>query len=175
MTSSAIPPPPMSDIGRFYKQLDDLKTKLVAIMGQFGKNQEIIDLNKYYDKVHMARTANVRLVIEIMYEYVTKDPIYVDNILMRDDDFFLEKVEDIEKGSLSHEEQAKLGLNGVQIESQELLFMSQMRHMWKDIKPTVRDNLWKYIQVICLLAERILGKNIFATRTLILKSEGKIK
>lgn len=175
MTSYGVPAPPMSDIGRFYKQLDDLKTKLIAVLSQFNKHQEIIDLNKYYDKIHMAKTTNVRLVIELMYEYVTKDPVYVDNILMRDDNFFLEKVEDIEKGSLSQEEQDRLGLKGVQIDSQELLFMSHMRQVWKDLKPAVRDNLWKYVQVICLLAERILGKSVFVTRTAILKADGKIK
>jgi hypothetical protein len=53
--------------------------------------------------------------------------------------------------------------------------MSQMRQVWKDLKPTVRDNLWKYVQVICLLAERILGKTVFVTRTAILKADGKIK
>jgi hypothetical protein len=168
--------PPQTDIGRFYKQVDDFKTKLVYIFQQFDKKQEITDLNKYHDKLSMLKKANVRMPIDLFYKYVVT--VYVDKILIRDDGFFLNKMTDIEH--LTKEEQDSysynLGNSGSKeaINQQDLFFLSQIRQVWQNLQQNVKDNIWNYIQVICLLAERVVGGNVITVKKGQLKESGQL-
>lgn len=168
--------PPLTDIGKFYKQIEDFKEKLCKILKQYSKENEIIELNKYYDKLMGIKKVNVRTPIEFLYKYgVTK---YVDNILTRDEGFFLEQVSHLEEKPPTmlvrhcHSEQEE----SVEMMNQtDLFFMSQIRQVWQNLSPNVRDNIWNYIQIIFILAEKVVGGNILNTRRDILIQEGRIK
>ena len=154
---------PLTDIGKFYKQIADFKEKLVTIFAQFHKEEEIIELIKYYDKLIEFKKINVRKPIELFYEYgVTK---YVDDILRRDETIFLGQVSTIVEDSQVVET----------INQHDILFISHIRQIWEDLQPKVKENIWIYIQVISILAERVIGGNLLATRRECLKREGKIE
>ena len=150
---------PLSDIGKFYKQLDDFKEKLVIILSQFDKTHAIIDINKYYDKLLMVKKANVRKPIELFYEYgVTK---YAENILTRDEKVFLSDVSAISDSG--------------EVSQHDMLFISQISQIWKDLQPAIKNNIWNYIQVICMLSERVTGKSFLSDISKDLKSRGKLE
>jgi hypothetical protein len=157
--------PPTTYIGKFYKQIEDFKDKMVLILSQFGKNEEIIDLNKYYDKLLMYKKINVRQPIELFYTYGIET--FVDQILTRDENFFLGKVSEIEHDP-EHSGEDKT------INPHDLFFISQVRQVWHDLQPNVKKNIWDYIQVICILAEKVVGGNIMTTRREFLKKDGRI-
>lgn len=149
---------PLTDIGKFYKQVGDFKEKIVTILGQFHKEQEIIDLNKYYDKLTEYKKVNVRGPIELLYQYgVVK---YADDILKRDETMFLGQVAAITEEA---------------IDNRDILFISQIREIWDDLQPNVKENIWIYIQVISILAEKIVGGNLLVLRREYLKKAGIIK
>jgi hypothetical protein len=152
--------PPLTDIGKFYKQVDDFKDKLIVILCQFEKRDEIVDLHKYHDKLILLKKANVRKPIELLYQYGIRE--YAEKILTRDEQFFLGKVSTIET------------TESESLEQPDLLFISQIRQVWEHLQPAVRKNIWDYIQVICILSERVVGGDILACKRESLRQEGRI-
>ena len=53
--------------------------------------------------------------------------------------------------------------------------MFQLKDVWGQLSQTVKDNLWDYIQIICLLAEKVTGQNQLITTRDRLKKEGRLK
>lgn len=171
---------PLSVIGQFYKQIDDFKEKLTIIFKQFNKEQEIIDLQKYHDKLVMLKKANVRTPIELFYKYVVS--IYAENILKRDDVFFLGQISDIEHHVLTKDEIENYSYvisgetsNKEVVTQHDLIFVSQIRQIWQNLQPNVQKNIWDYVQVVCLLSEKIVGGNVLSNTRDRLKIEGKIQ
>jgi len=157
--------PPLTDIGKFYKQIDDFKEKIIGILRQLDKNQEIIDINKYYDKLILIKKANVRSAIELLYQYGVC--VYAQKILLRDEQFFLGQVKDIENNKQVTDE--------YELNQHDILFISQIRGIWDLLQPSVRNNIWNYVQVVCLLAEKIVGGNVLATEKQRLMQAGLLK
>ncbi len=158
-------PPPLTDIGKFYKQLDDFKEKMLNILGQLDKNDEIIEINKYYDKFNLAKKANVRYPIELLYNYGVK--VYVTKILLREEEFFIGEVKNFEKKPLK--------INEYEINQNDLLFIKQIRSVWDHLEIPIKNNIWNYIQVICLLAEKVVGGNVIAIEKQRLLKSGLLK
>ena len=156
---------PLTDIGQFYKQIDDFKLKITGILHKLGKTQEIIDIEKYYDKLLLVKKANARKAIELLYQYGVN--VYATQILLRDEQFFLGEVNEIT--------QNKKIMEDYELNQNDLLFITQIRPVWEHLTPTVRSNIWNYVQVICLLAEKIVKGNVLANETLRLKQTGQLK
>lgn len=156
----------LSDVGQFYKQVDDFKEKIIKILMTFGKDKEIIELKKYHDKLTMLKKANVRAPIELFYKHVIST--YAEYILKRDDQFFLGKLSDIERDYPSDEKAKEV------IELHDLFFIGQIRGIWEQLTPQVKGNIWKYIQIICLLSEKVVGGKILSNKREQLKNDGKI-
>jgi hypothetical protein len=167
--------PPLSDIGRFYKQLDDFKSKLLLIFQQFEKNQEILDLKRYYDKVVIAKEASIRLPIELFYTYVVS--VYATYILTRDEQFFLGKMSGIGGHAMAsdEEESYRMVMGSKGDVKHDLIFVSQIKNVWQSLQPKVKNNIWDYIQVLCVLAEKVVGGNAMVICKQKLLVEGKIQ
>ena len=156
---------PPTDIGKFYKQIEDFKTKIVGILQKLGKTQELIDIEKYYDKLLLLKKANVRKAIELLYQYGVT--VYATQILLRDEQFFIGQVKTIsENGKINDE---------YELNQNDVLFINQIQPVWEHLSDPVKTNIWNYVQVICLLAEKIVKGNLLANETLRLKQTGQLK
>jgi hypothetical protein len=158
-------PPPKTDIGRFYQQVDDFKGKLINILQKLERYEEITDLEKYYDKLQIAKKANVRLPIELLYKHGIE--AYARQILTRDEFFFLKEVDNFEHDSQTQQE--------YEIEQHDLLFIGQVKGIWNHLTDAVKNNIWNYVQVICMLAERVVKKNTLVAMRQQLAQEGLLK
>ena len=145
----------LTDIGKFYKQVEEFKSKLTQILALFEQKQELIELHKYYDKLILFKQANVRKPIEYFYEsYVI---LYATQILKRDESFFLDKVSEIDLQ-----------------EKRDLCFISQVRGIWQKLPQHVKECIWDYVQVICILSEKVIGGEILAMTRENMMSEGTL-
>jgi hypothetical protein len=160
---------PVTSIGLFYKQVDDFKEKLMIILNQFEKKKEIVELYKYYDKLMTLKKVNVRKPIELFYQYCVTAA--ADQILTRDEAFFVGEFSKIEQSqsTFSQDETSDT------VTQKDIFFVSQIRDVWASLQPSVKSNIWNYVQVICLLSEKIMGGNVLSTRRQALLQEGKIK
>jgi hypothetical protein len=165
--------PAMTDIGKFYKQIEDFKGKLVIIFEQFGKSQEIVNLNKYYDKLVLFKKANVRKPIELFYTHVVIP--YCENILTRDEKFFIGQISHVENKGLETGVTYKLDGSTETFDQRDLFFVSQIRQIWERLPTNVCDNIWAYVQVICLLSERVVNGQVLAQTRQRLKDQGLIE
>ena len=156
---------PLTDIGKFYKQIEDFKGKICGILQQLNKEQQLIDIEKYYDKLLLAKKANVRTAIELLYEHGIK--VYARQILLREEQFFIGEVQNLEKN--------KKVTDDYELNQHDLLFIGQIRSVWDDLTPAIKKNIWDYVQIICLLDEKILKGNILATEKLKLQEAGLLK
>jgi len=162
-----------STVSRFYKQVGDFKDRIIKILRQL-KDQQLVDhhgqaidvneeikvINKYYDKLMMAKTANARLPIEALYEYGIVP--YAEPILLRDEQFFLGGVDDyIEDPSVAP---------AVEVDPKDMMFIRQVRLIWDYLDQiegnAVKSNIWAYVQIICLLAEQVLSEKDYTRNTL---------
>jgi len=160
---------PVTNIGLFYKQVDDFKEKLLIILNQFEKKKEIIELHKYYDKLMALKKVNVRKPIELFYQYCVTSA--ADQILTRDETFFVGEFSKIENSQSTFIIDEALDI----VTQKDIFFVSQIRDVWASLQPSVKNNIWSYVQVICLLSEKIIGCNVLSTRRQVLLQEGKIK
>src|SRR5690242_18601173 len=127
---------PLTDIGQFYKQIDDFKEKIVGILHKLERKQEIVDIHKYYDKLAMVKKVNVRTAIELLYQYGVA--VYATQILLRDEKFFLREVDVIkDKGKITDD---------YELNQQDLLFINQINGVWNHLSQSVKDNIWNYVQ-----------------------------
>ena len=156
---------PLSDIGKFYKQIDDFKEKLTFILRQLDRNKEIIEINKYYDKLTLIKKANPRSAIELLYQYGVS--VYATKILLRDEHFFIGEVKNLETNKQITDE--------YELDQTDLLFITQIRGVWNHLQPTVKTNIWNYVQIICLLAEKVVGGNVLALEKKRLVTEGLLQ
>lgn len=153
----------LSDIGMFYKQIEDFKEKIVNIFTKLDYNKQIVEISKYYEKLQLARKVNVRAPIELLYAYGVC--IYAEKILTRDEQFFIGQVDVIKDTKQAGE---------IELEQKDLLFIGQISGVWTQLSPAVKNNIWSYVQIICLLAEKITSGNVLKETKLKLQSEGRI-
>lgn len=157
----------LSDIGRFYKQINDFKEKLVTILSQFNKDDEIATLHKYYDKLLLLKKINPRPPIEIFYEHIVQQ--FATQILTRNDEFFLYKLTDDNiVGTFKN-------ATNDEITPQNILLISHIRDIWTELHPNIKKNIWDYVQIICLLAEKVTNNNILSNTRLLLVKSGTLK
>jgi hypothetical protein len=135
-----------TNISKFYKQLTDFKDKLIQILHSLNKENEIIKLENYYNKLIFFKKANVRKPIELFYEHGIIP--YVRAIAIRDDNFLLGKLDTLDANKSSS------------IDETDMFFISQIKGIWNYLSLQVKKNMWDYIQIICLLAEKIVGNNL---------------
>lgn len=148
--------PPLTDIGKFYKQVEDFKEKLIIIFEKSDRNDEIVEIKKYYDKLIDVKKINVRTPIELLYNKGVS--VYCREIFTRNDKFFVEEASKVDTG-----------------DKKDILFISQIKLVWKDLPTSTRDAIWNYIQVICLLSEKITGGTTIKNCVEELKRAGLIK
>lgn len=153
----------LSDIGMFYKQIEDFKDKIVAIFSKLNHNKEIVGISKYYDKLQLARKVNVRAPIELLYAYGVC--VYAEKILLRDEQFFIGQVDVIKNVKQ---------VGDVELEQKDLLFIGQISGVWDQLSPAVKNNIWSYVQIICLLAEKVTNGNVLKEMKLKLQQTGRI-
>jgi hypothetical protein len=175
---------PLSDIGKFYKQIDDFQAKIIGILQQLrdkgicdanGKpidiDHEIKEIHKYYDKLILVKKANVRKAIELLYEYGVEP--YAEFILTRNEEFFLGQVESI----VQNGDQIK---ETYELEHKDLLFIGQICMIWDYLSKNpntgnnVKNNIWTYVQVICLLAEKVTGQKVLSIMKANLVQSGRL-
>lgn len=167
MSSSNTQSTSLSDIGRFYKQINDFKEKLVTILSQFNKDDEITTLHKYYDKLIILKKINPRSPIEIFYEHIVQP--FATQILTRNDEFFL--------GKLTSDNIMETFQNVAndEITPHNILLISHIRDIWTELHPNIKKNIWDYVQIICLLAEKVTNNNILSSTRLLLIKNGILK
>ena len=129
---------------RFYKQVDDFKTKLQHILFQLDKHNEIVEMNKHYDKMMFVKSANAKLVIELFYKYVVVK--YAKEILNEDESFFLGKLTNIKSGENS-------------LDENDVMLIGHIRNIWGELPDTIKKNIWSYVKIISKLAETAVGGN----------------
>lgn len=152
---------PVTDISKFYKQIDDFKSKIEKILNQYGHREELVELQKYCEKLEMVKKVNVRTPIELLYEKgISQFPEY---ILTRDESFFLNKISKVIDGGAT------------EIDTHDIFFIKQIEGVWGNLKPNIRDNIWDYVQVICILAEKIVNGTVLSTTRKRLAKEGKLE
>jgi len=154
---------PLTDVGLFYKQIEDFKERLSGVLDKLGRQKEIVEINKYYDKLLTVKKINPRKVIELVYQYGVTT--YADQILTRDEQFLLGEVKTLTED--------KKKLEGLDIEQRDLLFIGQIR-VWDELHESVKANIWNYIQVVCLLAEKVTGGDLLKRRREELKQQGRL-
>lgn len=159
---------PQTDIGRFYYQIGDFKKKIVGIFQKLNKNEEITKLHKYHEKLLMAKQANVRFPIEMFYKYGVQT--YCTQILTRDESFFLGQAKNLQTIQKFQTEEITYDVS-----DHDLLFIGQISQIWDFLNEKVKDNIWNYVQIICLLAEKIVGGHILADEKVSLQKIGILK
>jgi hypothetical protein len=123
----------ISNLTRFNDQINDFMLKLINI---FPEEKSIL---VYYNKFQLLRKINPRKVYEGISQYIYP---YKEQIMSKNDDFFINL----------------LDKNRDEINSQDsLLSFIDFHKLWKtDISDDVRDNIWQYFQVLCILTEHII-------------------
>ena len=134
------------DIIKFYKQLDDFKNKLVGLLTQLEKTSDIHSIHKHYEKILLAKKANIRLVIELYHRHCVTH--FYQEIIDKNDAFFLNRVDDVASCD--------------KVSENELSLIIYIRDIWPDLPKDVRSNIWSFIQVISILADKIVnGKLLY--------------
>lgn len=131
-----------NDIMRFYEQVADLKNALIVILYNLDEKARSQELEQYYSKLELAKLVNAKLPIELFYKHgiIT----FHKQIKERDESFFLGKLDTLDNN-----------------DNDDLIFIGQIRPIWGRLSDKTKDNLWKYILVICILCERIVvGKGV---------------
>lgn len=147
----------LTDVGKFYKQVSDFKDKLSILLNQYGKMDEIIELNKYHDKLIESKKINAKLAIELFNQHVVIP--YIDNILLCNDIFFFGEV---------NKNKDRIGNN-------DIFLISQIKCIWDQLDNVTKNNIWKYIQVICLLSDKVIGTQLVLNRRKELIEQGLLK
>lgn len=154
----------LTDTQMFYKQIGDFKTKIIGIFNKLGYNKEVVEISKYYDKLEFARTGNAKMPIELLYIHGVS--VYAEKILLRDEQFFLGQVDVIK-------DDKKVG--EVALQQKDLLFIGQISGVWNQLDHTIKNNIWSYVQIICLLAEKVTHGRILSDKKAELQRAGLIQ
>jgi len=148
-------------ISKFYKQVDDFKHKLVHILEQLGRTDEIREINKHYEKMMIVKSANSKMILELFYEYGVKQ--FAKEIINEEDSFFLGKIDEIKEGdslsSILPDKISSLSDNNSSIKKHDLMLISHIKNIWEYLPSDVKKNIWLYIKVISKLAERAVNGN----------------
>lgn len=131
----------MTTLDILYKQVDDFKTKLVKILSDLERNEDVKRINRYYDKLLCLKKVNTIGPVQLLYSFGIIP--YAESIARHDDSFFLGKVNDLNSGNYQD----------------DILFVQQISAVWDQLSDKAKDNIWKYIDIICLLTEKALGKS----------------
>lgn len=159
----------LTPVGKVYKQIGDFKDKIIGILQQLDNcgivdtngqvvniQKEVREVEKYYDKLMMVKKVNSKMPLELLYEYGIK--VYPKQILTKDEEFFLGQVDTIVNDQTLQQQ--------CDIEQKDVLFIRQIKLIWDHLKKNnqtqIQNNIWQYVQVICILTERALGKNILS-------------
>ena len=132
----------MNYTSEFYKQLYDFKTKMCNIFKNLDRKNQIIKINIYYDKILLLKKVNLIKPIELWYDYVIMN--YSKQIANKDDKFFLD-----------------ISTENADIDKNYLVFFDQIRSIWEYLNENVKNNIWKYIHVLCILSDKSLNKTNF--------------
>ena len=136
------------DIGKFYKQLDDFKNKLVGLLTQLGKTSDINSSHKHYEKILFAKKTNVRLVIEMFHTHCVSK--FHQEIRDKNDVYFLGRVDEV----TSSAPRDKVSENDISL-------IVYIRDIWPDLPKDVKSNIWSFVQVLSILSDKIVGGKIF--------------
>lgn len=123
----------MSALTIFNNQIENFIKDLQTI---FPANN---DLTVGYEKFKLLREMNARKIHSLFMKHIYK---HRQNIMIRDEDFFLKNME-----SLAAEEDP----SG---ESFKKLF--NLSKLWNDLSAKNKEAIWKYLQVLIVLAEKAL-------------------
>jgi hypothetical protein len=162
----------LSPVSMFYKQVGDFKDKIILILQQLHDDQvggssliddkgepidfqsEIKTIKKYHMKLRLAKTANSRLPIELFYEHVVKT--YADQILSQNETFFLGTLDTY----LTDPTQLSTLTPPVDsgIDPKDMMFLGQIKIIMSHLndETQIKQNIWTYVKVMCLLAEKIM-------------------
>ena len=80
----------ISDTQKFFKHLDDFKNKIVNLLCELNKAEEIRRINKHYEKLLYFKNLNSRVVIEKFYEHCVR--VYYNKIINKDESYFFGKI-----------------------------------------------------------------------------------
>lgn len=134
----------MSSLGRFTGQLKQFVNVMLMLYPDdkyFKKASTLVDLGVQ---------ANPRMVHTLFMEHVMK---YKDDIVSENEKFFLEFITDDEKrAKLASSEQAKQ--YDIQADVLDTV-LQQCALYWKQLESEQKANIWKYLKVLIVLAERV--------------------
>lgn len=128
---------------KFYSQLQTFKDKLEIILRNNNKLTEIEELNEYYDELLLAKRLNMFVPIEIFYKKgVLK---FVNEIINKEESFFLRKGDELE----------------TELQDDKIMIIEHIKSVWNMLSDVVKNNIWDYVRILCVHAERSCGGSIF--------------
>ena len=149
----------ISELKSFYDQVDHFKHSIIHILESLGKTEEIKRINIHYDKLLMVKSVNARGIVSVVYEKAIHP--CVEAILLKQESFFLGKLDKV---------------NTIQqIDDNDIMFIEQIAGIWPLLPNEVKDNIWKYILVLSILAERIVGGSVLKDTREQLKQSGALQ
>ncbi len=138
----------MSDLHRFYDQVDQLKNIIKTILEFYDKKTELNELDHYYEKFIMVKKINMRKPVELFY---TNGVVpYINEITTSNDTFFLKEAE----------RKINEDVDVIELKQEELSILEHIKCVWSLIDQEKKQAIWKYVKTICVLSERVSGGNV---------------
>lgn len=145
-----------SDLTKFYEQVDKFKEDIVRILKSLNKDDEIKRINVHYDKLLLGKKINARGIVEYVYREGIKP--CARHILTKNEEFFLGHVDKVDTGE--------------HIEERDVMLINHVAIMWPFLDVAIKNNIWKYVQILSILAEKIAGGDTLSGMRDQLFSEG---
>lgn len=138
----------MSLISICYRYIEDLKSIITSIYKNIDRNEDVILIESYYNQIMVIKKLNTIIPIDIIYEYFIIP--YYKQISSKDDDFFFSESDNIIKNT---------NLEQYNISTNDLMFITQIKFIWKHLSHETQQNIWKHIIQICKCVNKIKGGN----------------
>jgi hypothetical protein len=127
----------------FFKQLDQFKDQIVKLLVSKNRLNEVKLLNDNYAKMLALKAVNTLEVIRLFHTHVISK--YANEIKTKDEVFFLKKE-----------------INDIKLDNTDIDIIDHVKLLWIELDPDTKSNIWKYIQILAILSDKTMGKNMFA-------------
>jgi len=145
-----------TDLTKFYELVEKFKDDIIYILKTIHKEDEVKRINIHYDKLLMGKKISARRIVEYVY-HKGIEPC-ARHILTKNEEFFLGHVDKVDTGE--------------HIEERDVMLINHVAVMWPFLDVNIKNNIWKYIQILSILSEKISGGNVLSKMRDELVAEG---